>query len=158
MNGVHVGSPFQWVNAVVFTAALKWNTTNVFAAVVDNSGGGPAGFIASILVTYSDGTTSTFVSDSSWKTFVGSVPDGSTLPSTDDSSWPFSVEQATDGSFWAPVNLPLALGGFQGSDWIWTNEGDPNANNFPAETRGFRKSFTSGGTKCGQCAQILITS
>ncbi|KAJ6475130.1 hypothetical protein C8R47DRAFT_1076176 [Mycena vitilis] len=59
---------------------------NVFAVKVDNAGGGPAGFLAAIRVTYSDGTTSMLGTDPSWRVDNGATTGFETL-SFDDSVW-----------------------------------------------------------------------
>ncbi|KAJ7473539.1 hypothetical protein FB451DRAFT_293661 [Mycena latifolia] len=59
---------------------------NVFAVKVQNSGGGPAGLLVAIRVTYSDGTTSTLVTDASWRVDMEVKPGFEGL-AFDDSSW-----------------------------------------------------------------------
>ncbi|KAJ7635549.1 hypothetical protein DFH06DRAFT_676141 [Mycena polygramma] len=67
---------------------------NVFAVKVDNAGGGPAGFLAAIRVTYSDGTTSMLGTDPSWRVDNGATPGFETL-SFDDSAWATSYITGT---------------------------------------------------------------
>ncbi|PBK78496.1 hypothetical protein ARMSODRAFT_1078037 [Armillaria solidipes] len=58
---------------------------NVFAVDGENTGG-PAGVIATILMAYNDGTSVSYVTDTTWKTFTG-LPTDFQLPATDDSTW-----------------------------------------------------------------------
>ncbi|KAJ7472256.1 hypothetical protein B0H11DRAFT_2236939 [Mycena galericulata] len=82
---------------IVGQTAKQWDTSqhacvalapclNVFAINATNFNG-PAGFVATIQVTYVDGTQSTLVTDSSWRVDATSQIGYETL-SFDDSTWP----------------------------------------------------------------------
>ncbi len=67
VNGAEVGSGASFSTAQVYTVGLNPEINNVITINGTNNEG-PAGLIATVLVDYSDGTTETFVTDSSWKT------------------------------------------------------------------------------------------
>ncbi|KAJ7473567.1 hypothetical protein FB451DRAFT_1134063, partial [Mycena latifolia] len=59
---------------------------NVFAVEVENSGNGPAGLLGAMRVTYFDGTTTTLLTDASWRADAQANPGFETI-SFDDNSW-----------------------------------------------------------------------
>ncbi|KAJ7305421.1 hypothetical protein DFH08DRAFT_721190, partial [Mycena albidolilacea] len=109
VNGRAVGSssPLSVLNWVC--VALR-PYHNVFAVKAINTGG-PAGVLATIQVTYADGTTSTVVTDASWR-FKQTFEPGSDTATFDDAHWgtAFVLPNETttaDGMMW-PVMLPCA--------------------------------------------------
>ncbi|KAK0441865.1 lectin [Armillaria borealis] len=76
-NGLSLGSGTD------FHAAQAY--FNVFAVDGENTGG-PAGVIATILMVYNDGTSVSYVTDTTWKTFTG-LPTDFQHPTTDDNTW-----------------------------------------------------------------------
>ncbi|KAJ7260128.1 bacterial alpha-L-rhamnosidase-domain-containing protein [Mycena rebaudengoi] len=88
-NGVLVGaSPGDadvWGRAQQFEVTLS-SATNLFAVRATNTGNSPAGFLTAISILYTDGSSETVVSDTTWK-FTTDIPTGFELPSTSDASW-----------------------------------------------------------------------
>ncbi|KAF5312916.1 hypothetical protein D9619_003811 [Psilocybe cf. subviscida] len=82
---------WNWRYGQGFTAPLS-GTSAVFAVNATNlpdSGANPnnpAGVLATICITFTDGSSQTIVSDTTWKVF-GTVPAGFQDPSFNDSSW-----------------------------------------------------------------------
>ncbi|KAK0436043.1 lectin, partial [Desarmillaria tabescens] len=111
VNGQQIGTgraPQQ--GAVVYTAGLNPDSKNVFAIGMSNTAEGSAGLIATILVDYTDGTTETIISNSTWKTLKGVAPSGWTSPSFDDSTWTAAdVEGPSMASPWGALVLPPAI-------------------------------------------------
>ncbi|KAK0185507.1 hypothetical protein F5146DRAFT_1070425 [Armillaria mellea] len=93
VNGNPIGAGNGYQSSAVYTTGLEPEGHNVFAIAVNNTGG-PAGLIATILVDYSDGTTETIVTDTTWKTIKATPPGGWTSPSFDDSAW---ISAASEG-------------------------------------------------------------
>ncbi|PBK78494.1 lectin [Armillaria solidipes] len=156
VNGAEVGSGASFSSAQVYTVGLNPEINNVITVNGTNNEG-PAGLIATVLVDYSDGTTETFVTDSSWKTLKSSPPAGFANPSLDDSAWIAAVEQGKEGvSPWGQTALPPALDMTQ-SNWIWTSETN-SAGDAPAGHRAFRKTITSLYGKGAVCAKVVITA
>ncbi|KAG6918721.1 hypothetical protein DXG01_012206 [Tephrocybe rancida] len=96
VNGALVGSsPNQtdvWKSAQRFTVPLSGTSPTLFAVRATNlpgvttGGQSPAGLLAAIKFTYTDGTTTVVLSDATWKV-TSAIPAGFELPSTNDSSW-----------------------------------------------------------------------
>ncbi|KAK0222252.1 lectin [Armillaria fumosa] len=129
VNGVQIGTgrgPGQ--RAVVYTAGLFLHSKNVFAISVSNTVGS-AGLIATILVDYTDGTTETIVTDSSWKTLKASP--------------------------WGTPRLPPAIN-MTTAGWLQTNEGDLSGS-APRGHRPFRKAFTSPYGKAAVCGKVVLS-
>ncbi|KAJ8697821.1 hypothetical protein PTI98_004593 [Pleurotus ostreatus] len=85
INGGVVGSGSSYTVADAYTIPNLHPTFNTFAINATNDGG-PAGVIATILITYRDGSNETLVTDGSWKG-IQKIPQGFELPMTDDSGW-----------------------------------------------------------------------
>lgn len=81
---------------------------NVFAVNAANvPPGGPAGLIATIRVAYDDGTSGTFITDTTWNTLVATPPAGFEQPQFDDSAWPAVVNEGRYGvSPWGNTVVP----------------------------------------------------
>ncbi|KAK0244683.1 lectin [Armillaria nabsnona] len=156
VNGVQIGpgrGPGQ--GAVVYTAGLYPDSKNVFAISVSNTVGS-AGLIATILVDYTDGTTETIVTDSSWKTLKGVAPGGWTSPSFDDSAWTAAdVEGPSTASPWGTPSLPPAIN-MTTAGWLQTNE-DVSSGSAPHGHRPFRKTFTSPYGKAAACGKVVLS-
>lgn len=84
-NGESLGSGADYHTAQAYSVRQLDPDRNVFALDGENTGG-PAAAIATILVAYNDGTSVSYVTDSSWKAFEG-VPEAFQCPSTDDGEW-----------------------------------------------------------------------
>lgn len=98
VDGILIGStpqgsnPNGWQSGQRFVVGLAGNSS-LFAVSALNYPGdgtpdapGPAGFIGVLTMTYSDGTTATIQTDTSWK-LSKTVDEGFQLASTDDSDW-----------------------------------------------------------------------
>ncbi|KAF9558776.1 hypothetical protein CPC08DRAFT_819126 [Agrocybe pediades] len=108
VNGAVIGqrtSSNDWQQAGRFCVGLS-PTTNVVAVNGTNEAVGRAGVLAAIQVTYSDGTTTTSISDVSWKA-TSSLPSGFQATTFNDASW--SVAVISGGyAVWpyAPITTP----------------------------------------------------
>lgn len=80
---------------------------NVFAVNGVNTGG-PAGLIGTILVAYDDGSSESYITDGTWKSFNG-LPGGFELPATDDDSWASATISGKYGiAPWGAITVPRA--------------------------------------------------
>ncbi|KAF7362610.1 hypothetical protein MVEN_00609800 [Mycena venus] len=136
---------------------------NVFAfnASTVISGADEGGLIATILLTYSDGTTDTLVTDSSWRVKSG-IPLGFEQPSFDDTTWPVAtVIGSYAAGAWADVivNIPAdpPVLGLEHTQWIWTDV-VPASGTVPAGSRAFRRTFTPAPGQVPGTATILIAA
>ncbi|KAF5312196.1 hypothetical protein D9619_003823 [Psilocybe cf. subviscida] len=95
----------QWLMAPLSgtSAVFAVNAINLSNPIV--GGDNPAGFLATICITFTDGSRQMIVSDTTWKVF-GTVPTGFQNTSYDDSSWATAHSQGTYGV--APWNNDLA--------------------------------------------------
>ncbi|KAJ7636382.1 hypothetical protein FB45DRAFT_828681, partial [Roridomyces roridus] len=160
VNGEIIGSTVtqDWAGRFCVDLDPSFNVFAVNASSTNTHGG----FIATILLTYSDGTTDTLVSDSSWLSDGNSVPDGFAEQAFDDTTWVPATVRATydeSGTLYgtplipttAPtVNLELA-------GWIWTDVLS-SAGTVPKSTRVFRRTWAppTGGEPTS--ADIVITA
>lgn len=132
---------------------------NVFAVNASTSAAANGALIATILVTYSDGTTDTIVSDSSWRV-SNSVPAGFEQLSFDDTAW---VAATTVGNYgaspWTTVFIPAdpPVVSITGANWIWTDVAPASGIEYPAGQRVFRKTFIPAAGEIPISATILIT-
>ncbi|KAJ7184329.1 lectin [Mycena filopes] len=141
VNGAEVGTGGDFTKAERFCVPLQ-PCLNVFAVTGTNAAG-PAGLLAAIQITYSDGSTSTIVSDTTWR-YSTTVPSGYEQLSFDDNSWaPAIVEGAYGVAPWA-------------AKWIWTNE--VVNGNAPAGSRAFRRTYTPASGQTATSATIIITA
>ncbi|KAJ7473505.1 hypothetical protein FB451DRAFT_1134011 [Mycena latifolia] len=101
---------------------------NVFAIKGEN-GGGVAGVLATVRVTYSDGTTSTLVTDASWRADLQANPGFEALL-VDDSSW----------------STAYIIGNYNVAPWAGVSTGtlDPEA----VKCDGVKKTACKCGTVC----------
>lgn len=90
------GATNEWQQSRLYTVALEPDR-NVVAVSTDNGEGSPAGLVAVVRVTYSDGTSALVRTGTGWK---GSkvVEPGFADPDLDDSAWGPAVVQAAYGS------------------------------------------------------------
>ena len=94
--GESSGATNEWQQGRLFTAELEPDR-NVVAVSTDNGADSPAGLVAVVRVTYSDGTSELVRTGTGWKgskTVAADFAD----PGLDDSSWPAAVVQAAYGS------------------------------------------------------------
>ncbi|KAG5651061.1 hypothetical protein H0H81_010043 [Sphagnurus paluster] len=164
VNGNLVGSspttPEIWKSSQKFTVPLS-RSSNLFAVRATNlpdighGGDGPAGLLASIQITFSDGTTTLVSTDASWRS-IKTIPANFQFASTDDSSWPSVTVLASYGSgpWGAGVNFPCGDISLNDATWIWSSESElPIA---PAQPRAFRKTFQTPAGKTLKAAFILL--
>jgi hypothetical protein len=95
MNGVEIGTGNEPASCPRFARHFCVDllpSVNVFAfnASTSVSGADEGGLIATILLTYTDGTKDTLVTDSSWHVRSG-TPLGFEQPSFDDTTWPVAT-------------------------------------------------------------------
>ncbi|KAJ7491253.1 lectin [Mycena latifolia] len=156
VNGAEVGTGEDFTVAERFCVSLR-PCLNVFAVTGVNTGG-PAGLIATIQVTYSDGTTSTLVSDTTWRAST-TVPAGYEQLSYDDSSWKPAVAEGAYGvSPWGQIAIPSAppVLSLTDANWIWTSE---VANGVaPPGARAFRRTYTPPTGQTATSAKIIIVA
>ncbi|KAJ6529808.1 hypothetical protein B0H19DRAFT_1242776 [Mycena capillaripes] len=168
VNGVYIGSgnpaPFRPRFGRRFCVDLL-PSLNVFAvnASTTVAGADEGGLIATILVTYCDGTTDTLLTDSSWRV-KNTPPIGFTDLSFDDTAWPVAtvVGSYAAGSPWADilVNIPAdpPVLGLDRAEWIWTAGAIPASGKVPAGSRAFRRVFTPAPGQVPGSATIIITA
>lgn len=87
----------SWKQAAVVdvTGALR-SGGNTLAVASTNTTVSPAGMIAKLRITYTDGSTTDIVTDGSWKASQDG-PSGWQQPSYDDSAWPAALDVAPYG-------------------------------------------------------------
>ncbi|KAK0486835.1 lectin [Armillaria luteobubalina] len=106
-NGQSLGSGSDYTAAQAYSVPQLNPDENVFAVNGVNTGG-PAGVIGTILVAYNDGTSVSYITDSTWKSFVG-VPSGFELPATNDDTWAAATISGKYGvSPWGAITVPRA--------------------------------------------------
>ncbi|KAJ6483651.1 hypothetical protein DFH09DRAFT_404881 [Mycena vulgaris] len=161
VNGDYVGSgtpPRRGGFARRFCVDLL-PSYNVFAVNASTTGVSNGAMLATILLTYSDGTTDTLLSDSSWRVHAG-LPLGFEQLSFDDTAWPVAtVAGAYGNTNWPVILIPsdppvLTLDRAQ---WIWTNV-VPATGTLPAGSRAFRRTFDLAPGQTPMSANILITT
>ncbi|KAJ6503726.1 hypothetical protein C8R45DRAFT_571164 [Mycena sanguinolenta] len=145
-----IPSPFFNVFAVLAsdTSADVGTTIEVEAAM-----------IATILLTYSDGSTQTLVSDASW-TAILAPPVGFEQPTFNDLSWPAATVKGVFGeSPWDEMNIATAPPTitFDRGHWVWT-DAIPADGNIPAGSRAFRRRFVPQPGQIPASATIIITA
>ncbi|PJJ53743.1 alpha-L-rhamnosidase-like protein [Mumia flava] len=100
LNGEQIGQTVPedngWQKSRLFEAALQPDR-NVIAVRTTNGPGSPAGLIAKVRTTWSDGSTSVATTDGSWKV-AAQIPSGFQDPAFDDSAWESAKQLATYGS------------------------------------------------------------
>ncbi|KAJ7336815.1 hypothetical protein DFH08DRAFT_877527 [Mycena albidolilacea] len=165
VNGDYVGSgtpPSRGRFAHRFCVDLL-PSFNVFAvnASTGVSGADEGGLLATILLTYTDGTTDRLITDSSWRVKSG-LPLGWEQLSFDDTTWAVATTVGSYGV--APwdtvlVNIPadppvLALDRAQ---WVWTDV-IPASGSIPAGQRAFRRIFPLSPGQVSRSATIIIAA
>ncbi|KAG5634482.1 hypothetical protein H0H81_001804 [Sphagnurus paluster] len=158
VNGNLVGSspttPDIWKSSQKFSVPLS-HSSNLFAVRGTNVGG-PAGLLAAIQITFSDGTTTIISSDASWRS-AKNIPENFEFPSVNDSSWSPATVLAPYGSgpWETNVHSPCGDISFTDATWIWSSEvALPIA---PAQPRAFHKTFQTPDGKTLKAAFILLT-
>ncbi|KAF7323163.1 hypothetical protein HMN09_00096700 [Mycena chlorophos] len=156
VNGAEVGVGADFHDAEQYCVALD-SCLNVFAVTGVNAGG-PAALLVAIEVLYTDGTTSTLVSDTTWRYDVA-VPTGYEQLSYDDNSWTPAISQGAYGiAPWDTIAIPsnppvLSL---TNSFWIWTDE--VSGGNAPPGSRAFRRTYTPPIGSTPTLAKVVIAA
>ncbi|KAJ7464164.1 hypothetical protein FB451DRAFT_1562024 [Mycena latifolia] len=134
---------------------------NVFAVNASTTAASDGGILATILVTYSDGTTDTIVSDGSWRVHSG-LPAGFEQLSFDDTAWAAATVVAAYGAgafsdvlVNIPSNPPVIT--LTRAEWIWTDV-VPASGDLPAGSRAFRRTFPLAPGQLAMSASILIAA
>ncbi|KAJ7256353.1 bacterial alpha-L-rhamnosidase-domain-containing protein [Mycena rebaudengoi] len=166
VNGVLAGSSPNttdiWKVAQIFRVSLS-ASGNLFAVRATNlpdvatGGAGPAGLIMAAQVTFTDGTTSFFSSDATWRG-TATIPTNFQSPTLDDSSWARAVSLGkysvapwgTSVVIAAPTPSVPSL---TKSNWIWSAA----AASAPPGDVAFRKTFTAAAGKAPASATIIMT-
>ncbi|KAJ7779817.1 hypothetical protein B0H16DRAFT_726385 [Mycena metata] len=138
---------------------------NVFAVnastTVSGSGGVSGGLIATILLTYTDGTTDTLVTDSSWRV-KQAPPAGWETLGFDDTTWAVATVVGSYGvSPWQTVVVALPADppvvSFANVAWVWTDV-VPASGTVPAGSRAFRSTFVPDPNQVPASATIIISA
>ncbi|KAJ7469589.1 hypothetical protein FB451DRAFT_1176826 [Mycena latifolia] len=161
VNGEYIGSnipPHRPHFAQRFCVDLL-PSYNVFAVNASTPATTDAGLLATILLTYSDGTTDTLVTDPSWRVHHN-TPAGFELLSFDDTTWPVATMAGTYANDpWGAVNIPSSPSVIKldHASWIWTDV-VPASGKVPAGSRAFRRTFTPAPGQVPGSASILIAA
>lgn len=157
VNGNYVGQGDNWEQGQEYCVGLN-PERNVFAVEIENEPPtSPAALISAILVTFTDGTTYTIVSDSTWRA-NNAVP-GFQSPGYNDRQWPYAVILGdANSSPWHTPTLPprpspITL---SGSYWIWTKEVTSPGGDAPVGHRAFRKTIHLPAGKFAKSGTIAI--
>ncbi|KAJ7142030.1 hypothetical protein C8R43DRAFT_1071285 [Mycena crocata] len=132
---------------------------NVFAVNASTTATSGGGVIATILLTYSDGTKDTILSDSSWRVSKG-LPAGFTQLSFDDTAWPVaSVAGVYGAQPWGTVFIPASpvVLGLERAQWMWTDV-VPASGTVPAGSRAFRRTFIPAPGQIPASASIIVAA
>ena len=142
VNGEYVGMGDNWEQGQAYCVMLNPDC-NVFAVEIHNTFQSPEALISAIQITYTDTTTQTIVTDSTWR--ANSPTPGFQAPGYSDASWPFAVVLGSaNSSPWHTPSTPPTSGSsiaLSNSYWIWTNEVTSPTSNAPAGHRAFRKTI-----------------
>ncbi|KAJ7831746.1 hypothetical protein B0H13DRAFT_2371302 [Mycena leptocephala] len=136
---------------------------NVFAVAASTtlSTQTPPAFIATIYLTYSDGTTDTLATDTSWRAMSPFPVDFAQL-TFDDTTWPVATVVSTNpdlpfGSVFIPTDPPVVS--FAWTPWVWTDiSPSPSTGLVPPGLRAFRQTFTTAPGEVATTATIMITA
>ncbi|KAJ7789428.1 hypothetical protein B0H14DRAFT_3162077 [Mycena olivaceomarginata] len=158
VNGDNVGSGHSRVSFSHRFCVDLLPSYNVFA--VNASTASVGGLLATILLTYTDSTTDTLVSDGTWRANKG-LPAGFEQLSFDDTAWPAATVLAAygQGDFATvveriPSDPPVV--DLSRADWVWTDVIPASGN--PASSRAFRRVFTPAPGQVPASATIIIAA
>ncbi|KAJ7058789.1 hypothetical protein C8F01DRAFT_1302796 [Mycena amicta] len=138
-----------------------FNVFAVQAAFTGVTSADQGAMIATILLTYSDGSTQSLVSDTTWA--AKQTPDvGFQQPTFNDLNWPKATSMGViNQAPWDEVNIPNATStsiiSFDRNRWIWT-DAIPASGNIPAGSRAFRRRFVPQPGQIPMSATIIITA
>ncbi|KAF8195238.1 hypothetical protein K438DRAFT_1827126 [Mycena galopus ATCC 62051] len=131
---------------------------NVFAVNASTTAAADGALIATIFVTYSDGTNDTIVTDGTWRINHG-LPLGFEQLSFDDTAWlGATVVGAYGNAIWGAIFIPAdpPVLDLSRAEWVWTNVA-ASSGNFPAGQRAFRRTFTPAPGQTPATANISIS-
>ena len=154
VNGELIGQGNNYRVSQSYCMKLDSTThTHIFAVAVQNQGTvpNPAALLVAITIGYTDGTTTTVVSDANWRANNNEI-EGFEKVGFDDSAWPYAV---VVGNAYSPIwGLPSPLSAsnlsLANSYWIWNNQVPPGSPTSTAPVGGFafRKTYkVPGGSK-----------
>ncbi|KDR73926.1 hypothetical protein GALMADRAFT_141692 [Galerina marginata CBS 339.88] len=110
VQGLRSGFSDTWQDGgLTYSINLGAPVSEVLVAVIaTNDAFGPAGLIATVLLTTESGAVIPFVTDNTWKYFLGN-PQGFQLIGFDDSQWPTAIIQGPYGiAPWGNLLIPGA--------------------------------------------------
>ncbi|KAJ7108637.1 hypothetical protein C8R44DRAFT_294513 [Mycena epipterygia] len=145
----------DWESVQVLTAGLN-ASTNTFSVLAVNNGNSSApapGLLAAIQVHYSDGSSDTVVSDSSWGVSAV-IPSDFPTPS-DTSNFTTATVVAELGESNVTISSAASPPSLSTSTWIWSIS--KAASDAPVGTVGFRRTVVTPSGKSAQSATILLT-
>jgi hypothetical protein len=159
VNGNEIATDVAWLTASSYCVSLQDCGCGVLIAFNATNVGGPAGLLVDAVITYTDGSTSSIVSDSSWRVSVGGIPNGFQEQSFDDSTWATAVTEGGNGvAPWGTVALAgTDAQSFTPAQWIWTSEAPSSPGNYPPGARAFRSTLTLPSGLNSATATIFIT-
>ena len=161
VNGEFIGQGYNYRQSQSYCVKLdSTTTTNIFAVTVQNQGTAPnpAALLAAINVIYIDGSSTTVVSDATWRANNQTVAEFESV-GFDDSAWPYAV--SVDSPPWGllpsppPSNSTLSLAS---SYWIWNNQVPPGSptSTAPVGSFAFRKTYQVPGGSLVDSGTIVI--
>ncbi|KAJ6503520.1 hypothetical protein C8R45DRAFT_817870, partial [Mycena sanguinolenta] len=163
VNGDFVGSGMDGQGIAQRFCIPLLASSNVFAISASNTVPADATrlslLIVTILVTYSDHTTDTIVSDGTFRISGGSPP-GFEQPSFNDTAWiGATVVGAYGNAPWGTVAIPSnpAVLDLASSFWVWTDVIPAGTwPDLPVGSRAFRRTFTLAAGEIAANANIVI--
>ncbi|KAJ6582695.1 hypothetical protein DFH09DRAFT_1439549 [Mycena vulgaris] len=161
VNGDYIGSgtPLSRLRFAQRFCVDLLPSYNVFAVNASTTAASGGAMLATILLTYSDGTTDTLRSDSSWRVHAG-LPVGFEQLSFDDTAWPVATVVGAYGAEpWETVNIPSdpPVITLSRAEWVWTDV-VPASGKVPASSRAFRRTFPLAPGQVPMSASILIAA
>ena len=137
------------------------STKNIFAVAVQNQGivPNPAALLVAVNVIHTDGSSSTIVSDATWRANSETVA-GFESVGFDDSAWPYAVSVGNaDGPPYGLPSLPPSDSTLSlvNSYWIWNNQVPPGTTfSAPVGSFAFRKTYQVPGGSLVDSGTIII--
>ncbi|KAF5361232.1 hypothetical protein D9757_010402 [Collybiopsis confluens] len=156
VNGNPIVTQAGWLTAGRYCVNLEICNCGLLIAFNATNSISSAGLLVDAQVTYTDGSTSSIVSDSSWRTTTGGILSGFQQSTLNDSAWEAAETQGRNGvAPWGRVQRagadPQSLGV---SWWIWTNEQSPGL--YPPSARAFRYTITLPVGHTSGTATVMI--
>ncbi|KAJ7069402.1 hypothetical protein C8F01DRAFT_513184 [Mycena amicta] len=168
VNGQPIGASNPtdtWASGQALIASLNATTNTITALAVNyddaSTAGGatPAGFLAFVRVFYTDGSNSTFATDTSWKA-IGTIPSDWPLPADTSKFVNAEVVFKYGGGPWGTsvtvTESDLTTNDLTGSNWIWSTP--DAATSALAGSVGFRKTIASPSDKTASSATVIASA